>query len=276
MTRGCLDSHGWRIAYRDEGRGTPVLFIQGAGVHGDGWLPQTESLRNGYRCITFDNRGIGQSVAIDAQNPLSSLSVDQMAHDVRSLLQTLSVTSAHIVGHSLGGLIALRFATQFPNAVQSLALLCTFADGRQAAPLTWRMIRLGIGTQIGTKAMRRRAFYRLIAPPTAAAPSTEELDELSGLFGHDLAIQPPVVPHQLRAMRACSVTSELGVLQDIPTIILSARHDPIAPPRCGQVIAAGMPHARHLIIDDASHGLPITHAALVNRELEQHFQTAAS
>ncbi|HYH66239.1 MAG TPA: alpha/beta fold hydrolase, partial [Urbifossiella sp.] len=150
------DRAGCRLAYDRRGSGPAVLFIQGVGVHGDGWLPQVEALSDRFTCLTFDNRGVGRSVP--AGGPIT---VDAMAVDALAVLDAEGVAAAHVVGHSLGGLVAAQLALAARGRVTSLALLCTFADGRAAAPLTLRMMWLGLRSRVGTRAMRRRGFASL-------------------------------------------------------------------------------------------------------------------
>lgn len=90
---------GCRLSYRVLGEGPTVLLIQGVGVHGDAWWPQVELLSERYRCLWFDNRGLGRS-----QPRGVALSVRQMADDTRALMDAEGWTSAHVVGHSLDGL----------------------------------------------------------------------------------------------------------------------------------------------------------------------------
>lgn len=262
-----LEHHGCALAYDLRGDGPPVLFVQGVGVHGAGWTPQVDALAPGFRCLTFDNRGIGRS-----QPAPAALTVEQMADDARAILDAERWDRVHVVGHSLGGLVALCLALTEPERVRSLALLCTFADGGTAAPLTARMCWLGMRTRVGTRRMRRRAFARLITPRGPLDPV--ELDalaeRLAPLFGHDLGDTPPVVGRQLKAMRGYTAAARLGELRGVPTLVLGAAHDPIAPPRVCRAIADGIPGARYVELADASHGLPITHADRVNELLLEH------
>ena len=112
---------GCNLNYSVQGVGSPVLFIQGVGVHGLGWQPQIDELASDYQCITFDNRGVGASQPIGTR-----ISVSQLADDLLAILNAERIESAHIVGHSLGGLIALQFALSERERVRSLSLLCTF------------------------------------------------------------------------------------------------------------------------------------------------------
>ena len=140
------------------------------------------------------------------------LTVEQMADDALALLTCQGWDSAHVVGHSLGGPVALELALSAPERVRSLALLCTVARGRDATRLSRRMLWLGLRSSLGTRRMRRRAFLEIVMPPGAVASSkAEELAaRLAPLFGHDLAEQPPVAMRQLRALRAYDASTRLG------------------------------------------------------------------
>ena len=117
-----VEHHGCRLVYRVGGDGPPVLLVQGVGVHGDGWRPQVDALAGRFRCLTFDNRGMGRS-----QPAGGPVTVEQMAEDARALMDAQGWDSAHVVGHSLGGAVALHLALTTPPRVRSLSLLCTFA-----------------------------------------------------------------------------------------------------------------------------------------------------
>lgn len=265
------DYQGCRFAYRVEGSGPPVVLIQGVGVAGSGWAPQVDALRREFTCLTFDNRGMGGSQPIGT----APVSVRQMADDTRWLMGRLGWDSAHVVGHSLGGPIALELALAHPASVRSLSLLCTLARGRDATALTWRMLWLGMRSRIGPRRARRHAFLQIVMPPDALAAADRDAlaAELAPLFGHDLADQPPVAMKQLAALRAYDATDRLGRI-DTPTLVMSAAHDPIAPPRHGRALAEAIDGARYVEFADAAHGLPIQHAARVNELLLAHLRGA--
>jgi pimeloyl-ACP methyl ester carboxylesterase len=263
--------HGCPIAYDLRGAGPRVLFVQGVGVHGDGWLPQVEPLAARYSCLTFDNRGMGRSQPAGA-----AVTVEQMADDARAVLDAAGWESAHVVGHSLGGLAAVYLALAHRRRVRSLTLMCTFADGRAVAPLTLRMIWAGLRMKLGTRRMRRRGFLQLLLPPGAVTGADADAlaERLAPLFGHDLADAPPVVNDQLKAMRAADATPRLGELAGIPTLVMCGTHDPIAPPTLGKALASGSPGAKFIEYADASHGLPIQWPERVNAKLEEFWQAA--
>ncbi len=260
------------MQFEKTGKGAPVLLVQGVGMHGSGWLPQIAELSKRYCCVSFDNRGIGRNLS--EMSPTIPLTVEQMAEDAFHVMDLAGFRSAHIVGHSLGGLIALFMGQIAPERIKSLALLCTFGNGAAAAPLSRRMIWHGMRSRIGSRASRREGFLGLVLPPPApGGPEAAKLaSELAALFGHDLADTPAIVPHQLDAMRSANAMTRMADLAGIRTLVMSAEHDPIAPPALGRAIAAAIPGAKFIEVPDASHGLPITHAELVNEALEHHFQ----
>ena len=258
---------GCRIAYTLKGNGPAVLFIQGVGVHGAGWRPQTEDLESEYTCLTFDNRGMGRSQPIAEE-----ITVPQMADDARAVLDAAQITAAHVIGHSLGGLVALQLALTARERVRSLSLLCTFTGHKTAAPLSPKLVWYGLRSRIGTRAMRRSGFLRLVLPPRATA-NTEYLAEL---FGNELAEQPSVVNAQLRAMRAIDLTDRLPELKGVPTMVVTGAHDPIAPPHAGRQLRDGLVAARYVEFTDASHGLPITHSLRINQLLREHLSQVES
>lgn len=265
-----LDIDGCRLAYSRDGAGSPVVLIQGVGVHGHGWRPQLDALLPRHTCLWFDNRGVGESLPASRR-----VSVGRLADDVIALLDAQNWNAAHFIGHSLGGLIAQRVALKDPSRVRSLALLCTFARGRDAGANA-RMAWIGLRSRVGPRAMRRAAFLEILAAPGAIAANDRQriATDLAPLFGHDLADHSPVEMQQLSAMRAEDTTKELSQLAGIPTLVVSGAHDPIASPRLGRQIAAGIPGARYEELADQSHGAPIMAAATINRLLLAHLAGA--
>lgn len=266
-----IEHRGCRLAYRVRGDGPPVVLIQGAGVHGDGWRPQVDALTSRYRCLWFDNRGIGQSQPMGA-----APSVEQMAEDVEVLMDAEGWKAAHVVGHSIGGLVALHLALTNPARVRSLALLCTFTRGRDATRLSPWIIWAGLRSRIGSRRQRRHAFLRLVMPPGDLTTTDRDAlaASLAPLFGHDLADQPPAALKQLRAIRGYDATSRLGDLAGVPVLVVTAAHDRIAPPALGRALATAVPGARYVEIPDAAHGVTIQRAERVSALLFEHLARA--
>lgn len=264
-----LRHNGAQLHFEIHGyNGEPLVLIQGVGVIGNGWKPQVDGLATRHRLMTFDNRGIGGSLLTKG----APFSIEEMAEDVRALMDAAGWDSAHVVGHSMGGVIAQRLALTHPRRVRSLGLLCTVSRGKDAVRMTPQMLWTTCRTTVGTKASRRRAFLELIYPKRdlARLDCAALAAELEPLFGHDLARQPAVAMRQAMALRKHDCTRELSTLESLRTLVLSAAEDPIAPPRFGRQIAAQIPGSCFIELLGASHGAPIQHAATVNRHLADH------
>lgn len=268
-----LQTPGARLMYRRAGSGPPVLLIQGAGVVGEGWKPQTDGLSNRFTLVAFDNRGIGGSEILDGR-----LSIEDMAADALALADGLGLEAFHVVGHSMGGLIAQELALSTSGRVKSLAFLCTFASGRQALRLTAAMALTTVRMRVGTRAMRRSAFTELVMP----AAYLQQVDRralaerLRPLFGRDLADQPPIIMKQVRAMSRYDAGSRLSALAPIPSLVVSAALDRIALPEYGRALAAAIPGSRYVELADAGHGVTIQCPQAINDLLAGHFVASDS
>ncbi len=255
------------LHYDLTGRGVPVLFIQGVGVAGDGWKPQTDALADEFQTLRFDHRGIGRS----APGPVT---IETMAADATALMEAVGWESAHVVGHSMGGIVAQQLALDRPARVRTLSLLCTFARGAQGARVTPRIMWLGLRTRIGSRAMRRRAMLEMIFP--ASYLRTVDCGDLAArcgaLFGRDLADSPPVLMQQLKALSRHDISARLGELASIPSLVISAGRDPIALPEFGRELAERLGHATFELIPGASHAVVINAAELVNDRLRRFWR----
>ncbi|MEQ1505346.1 MAG: alpha/beta fold hydrolase [Myxococcota bacterium] len=249
------------------GDGDPVLLIQGVGAIGEAWRPQIDGLRDRFRLGWYDNRGIGQSGP-----PIRATSVEALASDARAVLDALGWDRAHVVGHSLGGVIAQQLALDAPARVRTLSLLCTFHRGRDVGIPSWRVVWSGLRSRVGTQAMRRRAFLELVAPRSVLAGDRDAVAAaMAPLFGRDLGDAEPMASVQLAALRAHDASARLAALASIPTLVVSADEDPIAPPVYGQRLAAAIGTARYFELTDASHACVIHRAADVNALLAGQF-----
>lgn len=252
--------------------GPPILFIQGCGVGGDGWRPQTDVLSATHRVASFDNRGYGRS------GVTSDITVRAMTADALALLDALGWNSAHVVGHSLGGIIAQQLAFDAPARVRSLALLCTFWRGKDGARPTAWMLWKAICMRVGSRASRRRAFLEMIMPASelAAADAATMAEDLGRLFGRDLADQPAVIMKQVRALGAHDMSARLGWLSTIPTLVVSAKEDRVAPVEQGRALAKAIGTARYVELEGAAHGVTIQKAEAINALLAEHVASADS
>jgi pimeloyl-ACP methyl ester carboxylesterase len=122
---------GIDLYYERHGQGEPLVLIPGTGFSADVWLPdQVPELSRSLEVIVFDPRGVGRS-----SHPAGVYTVEQMSADVVDLLDQLEFSSAHVLGHSMGGRIGLAMALDFPGRVRSLILAASGSG--PAAPTAW-------------------------------------------------------------------------------------------------------------------------------------------
>ena len=267
-----FDFEGCRLAYRLAGEGPPLLMIQGVGAYGvSGWNPQTAILQNHYTCLTMDNRGLGAS-----QPPgVDRLSVEQMTADSLAVIDHVGWESAHVVGHSLGGLISMQLALIARSRVRSLALLCTFARGADAMRLEPRLLWILLRLRFGPRALRRQAFLELVLSPGQMKTNSDRFAErLSRVLGHDIADLPAFSGQQLNAMKHHDLSARLGELSGIPTLVISGEMDRIARPEFGRAIATGIGGARYMEFSGAGHALPVLETERCSVALLQHLADA--
>lgn len=266
-----IDREGAPLHYEVFGtKGPAVLLVQGCGVPGQGWGPQVEALARGHRVAVFDHRGIGKS---GLGGPVT---IAAMVGDATALLDALGWSSAHVVGHSMGGVVAQQLALDAPARVRSLSLLCTFWRGRDGARLTAWILWISLRLRIGTRAARRRAFIEMVMPRSLLA--TCDVDAMAAaiglVFGRDLADQPSIAMQQVKALGAHDASALLDRLSSIPTLVVSATEDRVAPKEQGRALAKAIAGARYVEIEDAAHGVVIQKAEEINALLEEHIASA--
>ena len=129
-----------RIAWERRGAGEPLLLIHGLGYARWGWEPVLEQLARSFGVILFDNRGIGESDA-----PPGPYTVPELAADALQVLDEAGVERAHVLGTSLGGMVAQELALASPQRVDRLVLACTTPGGPESFPMPERTVQLMTG-----------------------------------------------------------------------------------------------------------------------------------
>lgn len=256
-----------KISYDRSGVGEPMLFIQGVGCAGCTWKPQTDILRKNFDCVYFDNRGIGES----SENG-HRFTIDLLADDAIGLLDALAIDQAHIVGHSMGGLIALEMAIHHPERIASLSLICSLRRGKDAMKPTFPMLKHGLFTNVGTVSMRRRAFARMVSSPSHIA--VEGIDSvvqtLRDTFQRDIARLPSVASKQMQAMFRHDSSHLLGKVAAVPSIVIAGMDDPIGRPALSEQLALDIKALETHILEGESHALPIQSSKKINHLIKEH------
>ena len=115
-----ITHRGARIYYESHGSGEPLVLVMGLGGHSRTWALQVPAFSKRYRVVTIDNRGAGRSDAPD-----EPYDMPLFADDVRAVLDELELDRVHLLGASMGGLIAQEFCHRYPERVRSLMLACS-------------------------------------------------------------------------------------------------------------------------------------------------------
>jgi 3-oxoadipate enol-lactonase len=164
-----------RIAYELRGIAVPrrpaLLLIQGLGFDRAGWEPAIRPLQRRFRLVLVDNRGSGRSAAA-----AGSFGISDMADDVLAVLDDAGISAAHVLGASLGGMIAQELAVRHPERVEGLVLACTTPGWPFAYPMPLASVRLIAGTQrlAPEEALRRHVQNALSASTVADRPELVE------------------------------------------------------------------------------------------------------
>jgi pimeloyl-ACP methyl ester carboxylesterase len=240
-------SDGARIHYEVHGAGDPVLLIMGLGSNAHGWHRTIPWLAERYQAIAFDNRGTGRSDV-----PSGAYTIAQMAADAAAVLDAVGHAMAHVVGASLGGMIAQRVALAHPHRVRSLTLVCTTPGGSRAVRASNEVLAgLVQGGDDPSTVYRRNAWF--LYGDDTRTHHRERIEE-------DLAQRAkiPTTPvgymGQLQAATGHDTWDELPSLA-APTLVVHGDADLLIPTANGALLAERIPGAELLLVPGAGHML---------------------
>lgn len=240
-------SDGARIHYEEHGTGDPVLLIMGLGSNAYGWYRTIPWLSERHRVIPFDNRGTGRSDV-----PEGAYSIAQMADDAAAVLDAAGCDRAHVVGASLGGMIAQRLALRHAPRLRSLILVCTTPGGARAArPGPEVLAALTQGGEDPSTVYRRNAWFLYGDDTRTSHPGRIEEDIV-----HRSKIPTPPAGYlgQLQATMGHDTWEELPAIR-IPTLVVHGDADLLVPTENGRLIASRIPGAQLVLIPGAGHML---------------------
>lgn len=243
------------LFYRERGDGPPLLLLAGHGTDSVYWGLQLAAFSRDFRVLALDHRGIGRS-----SRGTAPLTVEQMAEDTLGLLERLGIASAHLLGHSMGGLIAQTLAFRAPDRVQRLVLAATFcrvpARARFMAGL-----RTEILARLGAEAYATLMMGWSYTPGFFEARG-EEAEELRERWIHHLKrlpLDPRVLAEQAEAVAETDLSGRIGRL-GCPTLVLVGEEDSLTPPDLSRELAGLIPGARLVVLPGAGHALNIERA----------------
>lgn len=229
------------------GAGQPLLAIMGMSGTALSWgEPFLALLREDFDVIAYDHRGVGASTHLSGE-----VTIKQMAEDAAGLLSALELDSAHVLGISMGGMIAQELALAHPEMIRTLTLGCTYCGGEGSSladPAD--MQALAEAMMSGDRERAIRAGWEInVSPEFAADPAAwAAFQEIA----HRRAVAVPVVMAQMQACMAHDTNARLPAIA-LPTLVIHGTVDRLLPEPNGRLIASLIPGSQLEILDGVGH-----------------------
>jgi 3-oxoadipate enol-lactonase len=235
------------LDYERSGSGPPLLLIMGmagTALHwGDAFL---DALRGDFEVIAYDHRGVGASSRLEG-----ALTITQLARDAAGLLGALGLAQVHVLGISMGGMVAQELALARPEQVRTLTLGCTYCGGPGSSvtdPEVWQGMAEAMMSGDRERALRA-AFAANVSPTVAADPAAFARFRA---IAERRAVAVPVIMAQLQASAAHDTYARLPRLQ-MPTLVVHGTVDRILPFSNGELIASRIAGARLEPLEGVGH-----------------------
>ncbi len=238
---------GIELYYERTGDGEPLLLIQGmSGTHVAWGQPFLSGLEDGFECIAFDNRGVGLSGGVS-----EPFTIAEMAADATALLDALELESAHVLGISMGGMIAQELTLAAPERVRSLTLGCTYCGGPGSQlmdPTDFQGLAEAMAS--GDRERIFRAMYELNLSPGFRADESRYAEFTA--MAAELPTPRRTVELQLQAIIGHDTNTRLPELS-LPALVIHGTLDRVLGYPNGPLIASLIPDARLETFDEVGH-----------------------
>lgn len=257
------------LYYEEHGTGDPLLLIMGLAADSQAWMFQIPDFAKQYRVIAFDNRGVGRS-----SKPAGPYTIHEMADDTLGLLDALKIDKAHVVGVSMGGMIAQELVLRNPERVRALVLACTYpepdADIERARTFTVEQFGGSVdasgGIHVDLKALNPMMFLQQLLPNVFNQSFIEkELPKLMQVFSGALqyGFSMEAILGQVGAVMTHKATDRLHAIKS-PTLVITGDADRLVPPASSDILAREIPNAKLVKIAGGSHGFNFETPQLFN------------
>jgi pimeloyl-ACP methyl ester carboxylesterase len=264
-----LTANGTEMWVEDSGGGgSPLLCISGLGYSNWCWADLQQALSPRHRVVTFDNRGTGRSA-----KPPAPYSIAQMAQDAASVLDALGIAQTHVIGHSMGGYIAMHLAVHHAAKVKSLTLVSTTCGGPEGTPVPQSTLRLWI--ELSTLPPLESARRGM---PTSFAPGWTEKHPQR--FEQLLAarLQYPT-PKECWAAQFAAAGQYIEKGIDVrpiakPTLIIHGTEDRVVPYPNGQLLASRIAGAKLVTLQGCGHLPPMEEPQRLAKLVAEHLQAS--
>jgi 3-oxoadipate enol-lactonase len=237
-----LKANGIDINYEIEGEGPVVTFSHSLACNLSMWDEQVRALKGRYRVLRYDTRGHGQTTA-----PAGAYTLDQLADDLKGLLDGLGIRETHFVGLSMGGMIGQIFALKHPAMVQSLALCDTTSRYAPGAAAIWEDRIKTVGAK-GMDPMAAPTLERWFTAPFRARHK-DLMERVGAMIRATPAAGYIGCCH---ALPKINVTEKLREVR-CPALVIVGEEDPGTPVDMAREIHAALPTAELAVLCRASH-----------------------
>jgi 3-oxoadipate enol-lactonase len=246
------------VYYDRQGNGPPLLLIMGLGAHSGAWAPNLPGLVEKVETIRFDNRGAGRTSAPD-----EPYSIRGMAEDTAAFMDAIGLDRAHVLGVSMGGMIAQELAINAPERVDRLVIACSRARAGELRRT------VAVAQRALWEAGIPRAAIRAIQQPWGSTPQVVQ-DESLALAALELAARDPFPIEAHAYLRQLDATMDHDTLDRLdriaaPTLVLVGAEDVLTPPAESIEVAERVPGSRLRILPRGGHGFSAEYPHLFNR-----------
>lgn len=249
--------HGHRRAFVRRGSGPAILLLHGLGCDHQTWEPVIDSLARDFTVIAPDLLGHGAS-----DKPRADYSVGGYANGMRDLLALLDLDRVTVVGHSLGGGVAMQFAYQYPQLVERLVLVAPGGFGPEVTPVIRAITTPGFHQVTGLltlPGLRHAAVGGLRLLSRSRLPRTRDLDQVAAIF-ESLRDVPTraAIRHVVRAVvdwrgQIITMSDRAYLTSAIPTCVIWGDDDHVIPTRHAEIAEVVAPHALVEMVPNAGH-----------------------
>jgi len=253
------------VRYGVRGAGPPVLLVMGFMARGRAWRSQIEALSDQYTVVWFDHRGVG-----DSPGPAAK-SMQSFAEDCVHLMNHLQWGSAHVVGISMGGMIAQELAVTHPDRIQSLSLIVTHFGGWHRVIPTFKGVPLFLKAQFArTPLGRLRALKSLLVPQSIQQNLDDEM--ILEKLKEDFTPKPPLQTRISHFKAILGHQTRVKLRQFLrPTLVIQAQEDLLVHPKHSLTLSTVIPNCRFVSFAQAGHGIVRQSNIALSDELLKHF-----
>jgi pimeloyl-ACP methyl ester carboxylesterase len=260
------------LYYEEHGTGDPLLLIMGLAADSQAWMFQLPDFAKRYRTISFDNRGVGRS-----SKPPGPYTIHEMADETAGLLDALSIARAHVVGVSMGGMIAQELVLRHPEKVRGLVLACTYPepDAEVERRREFSLNQFGGSVdasgamKIDVSATNPLMFLQQMLPSVFNQEFIErELPKLMQVFSGALqwGFSLEAILGQVGAVMSHQATDRLHKIKS-PTLVITGDADRLVSPAGSDILAREIPGAKLVKVPGGSHGFNFETPEVFNREV---------